>query len=199
MKRINTVIGVAAAVCCLAITSQATLLLPFTSTAFGGTAPTGILPGISGGPATTLTADYSVDLSSGIYTYAYRVNNPGTDTTSPIKFSVTFNAILNGTSVIATSAGGTVNTGSSVNWSFAPVAPGFSSGVMSFTSLLAPTFGNAGALDSIPPSPWSSGIPGGVPVAVPVPEPTTVIAGALLLLPFGASTLRFIRRSRGSV
>jgi hypothetical protein len=27
-----------------------------------------------------------------------------------------------------------------------------------------------------------------------VPEPTTMIAGALLLLPFGASTLRILRR-----
>lgn len=34
---------------------------------------------------------------------------------------------------------------------------------------------------------------------VAVPEPTTIIAGALLLLPFGASTLRFIRRSRATV
>lgn len=30
----------------------------------------------------------------------------------------------------------------------------------------------------------------------PVPEPTTLIAGALLLLPFGASTLRFVRKNR---
>jgi hypothetical protein len=30
--------------------------------------------------------------------------------------------------------------------------------------------------------------------AVPVPEPTTMIAGALLLLPFGASTLRILRK-----
>jgi hypothetical protein len=30
----------------------------------------------------------------------------------------------------------------------------------------------------------------------PVPEPTTMIAGALLLLPFGASTLRILRRNR---
>jgi hypothetical protein len=29
-----------------------------------------------------------------------------------------------------------------------------------------------------------------------VPEPTTMIAGALLLLPFGASTLRFVRKNR---
>ena len=31
---------------------------------------------------------------------------------------------------------------------------------------------------------------------VAVPEPTTIIAGALLLLPFGASTLRILRRNR---
>ena len=32
----------------------------------------------------------------------------------------------------------------------------------------------------------------------PVPEPTTMIAGALLLLPFGASTLRFLRKNRAA-
>jgi hypothetical protein len=32
--------------------------------------------------------------------------------------------------------------------------------------------------------------------SAPVPEPTTMIAGALLLLPFGASTLRMLRRNR---
>jgi len=30
----------------------------------------------------------------------------------------------------------------------------------------------------------------------PIPEPTTVIAGALLLLPFGASTIRYFRKNR---
>ena len=33
---------------------------------------------------------------------------------------------------------------------------------------------------------------------VPVPEPTTIIAGALLLLPLGASTLRVLRRNRAA-
>jgi hypothetical protein len=32
----------------------------------------------------------------------------------------------------------------------------------------------------------------------PVPEPTTMIAGALLLLPFGASTLRILRKGRAA-
>ncbi len=34
--------------------------------------------------------------------------------------------------------------------------------------------------------------------ATPVPEPTTLIAGALLLLPFGASTIRMLRNRRNS-
>jgi hypothetical protein len=43
------------------------------------------------------------------------------------------------------------------------------------------------------------GYPPSVPIALtitPVPEPTTMIAGALLLLPFGASTVRILRRNR---
>ena len=53
---------------------------------------------------------------------------------------------------------------------------------------------------------WSGPQPNGVPlpsrdmlaqfVVTAVPEPTTMIAGALLLLPFGASTLRMLRKSR---
>jgi hypothetical protein len=35
-----------------------------------------------------------------------------------------------------------------------------------------------------------------VPGVAPVPEPTTIIAGAMLLLPFGASTLRILRKIR---
>jgi hypothetical protein len=34
--------------------------------------------------------------------------------------------------------------------------------------------------------------------AVPVPEPTTLIAGALLLLPFGASTMQSLRKNRAA-
>jgi len=44
-----------------------------------------------------------------------------------------------------------------------------------------------------PDSSWQYISSGGL---VPVPEATTMIAGALLLLPFGASTLRILRRNR---
>ena len=39
--------------------------------------------------------------------------------------------------------------------------------------------------------------PQGLLIAVPVPEPTTVVAGLLLLLPLGASALKIIRRKNG--
>jgi hypothetical protein len=34
------------------------------------------------------------------------------------------------------------------------------------------------------------------PLVTPAPEPTTLLAGALLLLPFGASALRLLRQNR---
>jgi hypothetical protein len=47
------------------------------------------------------------------------------------------------------------------------------------------SFGNDFALDDI-----------SLTALTPVPEPTTMLAGALLLLPFGASTLRVLRKTR---
>ena len=38
-----------------------------------------------------------------------------------------------------------------------------------------------------------------IPPAVPLPEPTTMIAGALLLVPFAANAIRFLRKRRGAV
>lgn len=52
--------------------------------------------------------------------------------------------------------------------------------------------------------PWKNGAPDTTAqemmgtLTVAVPEPSTIIAGALLLLPFGASTVRFIRGNRAA-
>ncbi len=53
-------------------------------------------------------------------------------------------------------------------------------------------------VSSIPPNGgWDKASDINVQVyGTPVPEPSTVIAGALLLLPFGASTIRKLRKSR---
>lgn len=45
-----------------------------------------------------------------------------------------------------------------------------------------------------PAYPWNYFNTVGTLTLTPVPEPTTLISGALLLLPFGASTLRILRR-----
>ena len=44
--------------------------------------------------------------------------------------------------------------------------------------------------------PARRGLPALPVLAASVPEPTTMIVGALLLLSFGASTLRMLRKSR---
>jgi hypothetical protein len=55
-------------------------------------------------------------------------------------------------------------------------------------------------VDGNPPAGWGylhPSIDGHLSVTLdPVPEPTTMVAGALLLLPFGASALRMLRKSR---
>ncbi len=38
----------------------------------------------------------------------------------------------------------------------------------------------------------------GKPTTSSVPEPSTIVAGALLLLPFGVSTLRILRKNRAT-
>ena len=60
-------------------------------------------------------------------------------------------------------------------------------------SALGSHTGNLAGIDWLTLSP-SDNIQG--LVALPVPEPTTVLAGVLMLLPFGASTLRFVRKNR---
>ncbi len=52
----------------------------------------------------------------------------------------------------------------------------------------------------VPTDPTAQGmiLMGGYANGSPVPEPTTIIAGALMLLPFGASTLRILRKNRAA-
>jgi hypothetical protein len=154
--------------------------------------------GTASGPE-ALTVSWSVDLTAGIYTYDYTVNNPsgnvklnnnGTPTTTPEvvdAFSVVFNTTAPGAFVPGSQLGGTSqqnNMASGLFWSFVGTTPGNSSPLLSFESLQPPTLGNANAQDANPPSPWASSPYGQqVPIPAPVPEPTTMLFGALLVLP----------------
>lgn len=84
------------------------------------------------------------------------------------------------------------------SWSFLPppygpgkMPVGYESEILVAYALVPPTYGNAGALDEIPPSPWSSFGLGGEKVPIPSPEPAStamLIAGLLM------GTLVFKRR-----
>jgi len=82
----------------------------------------------------------------------------------------TFTLLANANAPLGTSA---------LIWGFAGNTPaGFDYGDADFNDVILPSFGasiNVSAVSA-------------------VPEPTTMIAGALLLLPFGASTLRVLRK-----
>jgi hypothetical protein len=152
---------------------------------------------------TALTVKYGVDLTAGVYTYAYSF----VDITAPptsvaigqfeidANFATVFNGALPASLVGPVGASTTSSTSivipGQVFWTLPPLLPG-GTAVLAFTSTFAPMFGSGSALDGSA-GPWSALSPGSTKVNVPVPEPTTLIAGALLLLPFGASTLRFVR------
>jgi hypothetical protein len=210
MKHIKTLTAVAAVVCCAAITSQAAFV---TVAGFGP----GSATMATGAGSSTVGVDYEVlqDSTSSIYYYLYQVKPVGTGGIE--SFQVTVNpAVANPTILssafigitLATSdiiAGGTIDPGwtpaavvtaANVRWSTtAFLQDGKQSIVLGFSSLLGPTWGNGQAADSVPPSPWDT-VTGGTFIPVPVPEPTTMIAGAMLLLPFAASTLRMVRKNR---
>ena len=215
MKLIKTLTAVAAAVCCLTVTSQASFV-PVSG--FGpGTAA---MTSSADSGATQISVDYEVlqDTSTLTYYYLYQIT-PSANSSGVEDFAVSMNTVFSSPVVLSSSfisgtlhvtdivAGGTTDTnwlpgGSSsalnVNWnnSLFPhqiLMPGDQSIVLGFSSLIQPTWGNGQAQDSVPPSPWST-FAAGTLIPVPVPEPTTMIAGALLLLPFGASTLRIVRR-----
>jgi len=69
----------------------------------------------------------------------------------------------------------------SVRWSFlttgyGPIPAGWESEILVAYALVPPTYGNATAVDDIPPSPWHSiASPRGEPVPIPSPEPTIAI------------------------
>lgn len=212
MKKIKLLIGLAAAIC-LASSSQATLLAPGASGAVPAglaTAPVG-LPFVGGfGPSPldgTVFSWFGVDalnpIAGGGLTFYYQVNNlpPGL---SPIEGVSALG--FSGLTIDVTSIPGPGNNPSSASRS--AFGPG---DVVTFRFDGASAIFNGSSSDILvvhtsyrgPVGITTGGVIDGfgrdVNVLAPVPEPTTIIAGALLLLPFGASTLRMLRRNRTTV
>ena len=197
MKHLRTFMAVTVGIITAVMvnTAQATLVLQTSGT-------------VTWNAGAGLTADvgYQVDYNdvSLLYIYNYQIKPTGV-TPDIGSFSAFFNTVGAGILAAAPTApadmlGGTpvgsvtlnLISGASVNWVVAGLNQpplGNESRVMAFSSPRTWTLGGGGALEGATFSSTSS-----TQIAVPVPEPTTMIAGALLLLPFGASTLRVLRR-----
>jgi hypothetical protein len=149
-------------------------------------------------------------VGGGQYLYQYILSNPAGDEimnsdgslqagSSEVVdyFAVSFNTAAPGALVGGPFGGAyaSQNGSSGIFWLFNDVLPGSSSAPLSFYSDYPPTTGNAQALDSSAPSPWSSVNAGGQPVLVPntlspVPEP-----GTLVLLSLAGLTFFALRRA----
>jgi len=158
-------------------------------------------------PASGSSASFNIDVGydvvfdSGTMQYTYLYNfTPLTD--SPIgQFQINANylsgvltegTLISGSAYDLTGAvteDGSINAGTDVLWTWNPATT--KEQLVGFTSYFGPTDGDAVLTDG------SFGILADPPV--PVPEASTVLAGALMLLPLGISTLRSWRKELNPV
>ena len=213
MKRIKLIIGLATTLCCLASTSQGTLTLTVPASGDPGAA---VALDLSSQVGVTLVspisaATFSATLTSrvfqeslgdnplGGYTFVYTLANTGPSTDDEVaRLSIDnwMNLPASGVAGNSASAGAILSTFATrsgngnvigFNWYSPDLAPGSFAEVFIRTSMQYMTTASATVQDGSS----VTGIP-----TYAVPEPSTVLAGALLLLPFGASTIRFLRKSR---
>jgi len=176
-NKLAIIAGIAAAMGVMTV--QANPINPFTAANLGNVEFGQSTLDSSSVPADTITIFYGVNLSGGIYQYSYEVyDSNGGDVVD--SFAVGFNttvagAVIGGNYQILAANGLTWNL-------FGPVQIGGVSGILDFTSLLAPALGNANAQNQNPPSPWAS-TPGGQQVPIPhIPDggATVMLLGAAL-------------------
>jgi len=193
---------------CPAVQAQNTVISSGNSTLAPSVIPLG---GYGANPEEYLVVSWSVTENniSDIFTYGYTVNNPAGDvilnpdgslTSTPDSvnnFEVTFNTTAPGAYLPGSIMGGAFDqvSGVGLTWDFNPVLAGSASALLTFQSTFGPASGDAAADGGSPPAPWSSTSLNGQQVPIPMPhtapEPatTSLLALALLLLPF-RSTLR---------
>jgi hypothetical protein len=192
MKNYKTMIAMVAVGMALVATersAEATLSISGTSYLTQGT-----------GASPVLQVAYSaVDTTLWTYTYTFTVVSsilsPTPVTSNPVSsFTVDASFVNSGSLTSTAGAPGYINSGY-VDWLYgSPV----NTDTVSFTSAYGPTLGGASADDGSPAVSWSSANVGGspVPVPAPVPEASTFMAGALMLLPFGIGAVRSLRKER---
>jgi|SRR5665213_271652 len=157
----------------------------------------------TGGTPLTMSVGYNVvyDDSLLLYTYVYTFTPAANAAIGELTINASYvNSVLtSGTGLGSpyTITGPVTSTGSSfgdyVDWEWKDHT--LATQVVGFTSLFGPTAGSSTLQDTLN-GPWSDNNGIGTPVPVPVPEASTVMAGALMLLPFGIGAIRSLRKER---
>lgn len=173
------------------------------------TAASGTGDFVFGDPATStipVTYDVVFDSSTSLYTYLYIFtpipgHNIGQFT---VNAQYVTSVLTAGTAISGSpySLTGTITDGGTsignVSWDWSPYTA--TEQFVGFTSLYGPGDG-AGSLNDDSTGPWGDN-PGstGTPIIVPtaVPEASTILSGALMLLPFGFSAMRSLRKERNA-
>lgn len=208
MKKI-LMMAAAAALLTIGYSSQAQIVFSGTGTMTGAGQP-------------NISVNYFVYLNSGIYTYAYEFTAPvslgeyevnvgnGSFVSSVLlsgnttigSIATANSATLGATLTAAFTGANTTYTAESVSsttvqWQNNPSAAA-GSYAFAFTSIYPPTPGTGSIIDDSV-GPWGNNPGSGgtqIPVPAPVPEASTVMAGALMLLPLGIGALRALRKER---
>jgi len=209
MKNYTKIIAaVAAGLACTAVTSQASISPGTFGVNIGSSSEAA--PGAGTQVGSSLVEPYTISsitppvTDTGVFTSAvYKGNSFGANDLSFV-FTLTISAgdagsiTVNGFSglVNAENVTGSPDFSNTVNFDPAgflkfiwntPVAVGQTVSVIVDTSstVYGPSVGSV-----------QDGLTANVPTLAPVPEPTTVVAGALMLLPFGIGALRSLRKDR---
>jgi hypothetical protein len=159
------------------------------------------------GSTSTIDVSYDVvfDSSTSLYTYLYSFTPIPGDNIGQFTINAMYvNSVLTAGTPVAgspyTLIGSITDSGTSfgnVSWVWNPYTA--NEQLVGFTSLFGPTAG-AGSLNDDTTGPWGDNpSSGGTPITVPgsaVPEPSTFLVAASMLLPLGFGTVRTLRKAR---
>jgi hypothetical protein len=176
MRKIKmTILAASVAFLAMGYSAYATLVLSGSSTY------------VSSGEMLTIT--YSVDDNSGTYTYTYMLNSSPKADLYSFQIGGILNPVNTSTIAVINSDGGSyIINGDSVRWNWSSGSA--TNETVSYTSKSGPGYYNFTVSDDGPV--WSN--PPLIPA--PVPEGSTVVAGALMLLPLGIGAFRALRKER---
>jgi len=202
MKNYKTIIAaVVAGVALTAVSSQAAVAVVGSLTGQNMTETSPGTVNIDGKVNSWVLSGFS---GSGL-TFVYQVFNGGTDTIDIASFNGFGGGVVTGGFVTSTAAtfgvalpGSQAVTGS--GWVYNQTTPGGASsfggalvvgGISQFFYLNTTATGFTSGIGHIQDTFQANG-----PTLAPVPEPSTVVAGALMLLPFGIGAIRSLRKDR---